>query len=81
MARTLSWKLHSCISEKQRESEVCLSTLVSLSLVEVSFDRHLSLETKLCRFYDVCMKGGALHAGVMETSKSHKRVYSGVPVG
>ena len=75
MARTLSWKLHSCISEKQRENTVCLLTLVSLSLVEVSFDRYLLLEPKLlCRFYDMCMRGSALNVGVIETSKSHKRV-------
>jgi hypothetical protein len=54
---------------------VCLLTLVSLSLVEVSFDRYLLLEPKLfCRFYDVCMKGSTLNVGVLETSKSHKRV-------
>ena len=40
--------------ERERESIVGLSTLVSLSLVEVSFDRYLLLEPKLlCRFYDV----------------------------
>ena len=75
MARTLSWKLHSCTSEKQRDSIVCLLNLVSLSLVEVSSDCYLLLEPKLlCTFYDVCRRGSALNVGVMETSKSHKRV-------
>jgi hypothetical protein len=75
MAKTLSWKLHSCTSEKQRESIVCLLTVVSLSLVEVSSDCHSLLEPKLfCAFYDVCRRGSALNVGVMETSKSHKRL-------